>query len=130
MVKIKTRKKMNLPEIIQWGWDNGIKNEEFMASLGGRIYFDEDSWIDIEKDNLISPEETFEVEVEEDITEETVIPKLIEFCDYDNDSTGLGYFYDTETRINDVKDHDSIAFYMLNDDLSMTLLWKDGEMVE
>lgn len=28
MVKIKTRKKMNLPEIIQWGWDNIKRNSQ------------------------------------------------------------------------------------------------------
>lgn len=83
MVKIKVKKYMDLAELIKWAGENRIKNKKFIGSSGGGIYFyfDEDSWISIDEPNLIEPDETFEVEVEEDITEETVIPKLIEFCD-------------------------------------------------
>lgn len=128
MVKIITKKKMTLPEIIQWGWDNGIKNEEFMASLGGRIYFDEDSWIDIEEDNLISPEETFEVEVEEEITEETKIHNLVEVYRASSGVLKLAILFGT--NIKNANTDETIAFYMLNDDYTMSLLWKDGEMID
>lgn len=137
MAKMKVKKEMTLPEIIQWGWDNGIKNEEFMASLGGCIYFDEDSYIDIEEDNLIAPEETFEVEVEEEITEETVISRLLEVrnavpsnkTEWKDLKILKSYLYGNHS-ISEIKNEYSVAIYMLNDDMTMTLLWKDGEMVE
>lgn len=137
-MKYKVKKQMTLPEIIQWGWANEIKNESFIASLGGRINFDEDSYIDIEEDNLIAPEETFEVEVEEEVTENTKLPTLIELfvSDYVNDYGQIMHMYHNESingAIGDVEDDTkalSKAFYMLNDDLSMTLIWRNGEMVE
>ena len=32
--------------------------------------------------------------------------------------------------ISEVKNKHSVAFYMLNDDMTMTLIWKDGAMVD
>ncbi|MDT0715391.1 hypothetical protein RM629_03990 [Staphylococcus chromogenes] len=128
MVKIKVKKEMELPELLRWASDNDIKNDKIKGDQGSTVYFNKNGWVSTP--TFTNMEENFEVEIEQEITEETVIPKLIEFCDDDNDSTGLGYFYNTKTRINDVKDHDSIAFYMLNDNMTMTLLWKGGGMVE
>ncbi|WP_415410080.1 hypothetical protein [Staphylococcus agnetis] len=125
-MKIKTIKKMTLPELIQWGLGKGIKHKEFTGSRNGIVEFNFIGWV---RTDLIEPDETFEVEVEEEVTEETVIPKLIEFCCDDYDSMEFGYF-NIETKIKDMKDQGSIAFYMLNDDMTMTLIWKNGEMVE
>lgn len=127
MVKIKTKKKITLPELIQWAWENDIKDKLFISSDAGTVNFNEIGGVSV---NAIRQDTTFTVEVEEEITEETVVPKLIEFCDDDNDSVGFSCLYNIETRIEDMKDHNSIAFYMINDDMTMTLLWKEGGMVE
>ncbi|WP_449126041.1 hypothetical protein ACSAXG_04785 [Staphylococcus chromogenes] len=128
MVKIKVKKEMTLPELIQWGWENKIVNERFCGSLGGCIYFDEDSWIGIDELDLVQHDEFFEVEVEEEITEETKIPVLVEVYKWKE------IFYKSalkhNTSVSFEKDETSLAFYMLNDDMTMTLLWKEGEMVE
>ncbi|WP_281197423.1 hypothetical protein, partial [Staphylococcus felis] len=76
--------------------------------------------------------DTFEVEGEEEITLDTEIPNLVEICEYNNELTTTIYF---EHSIKKVLDFEGIyathkAFYMLNDDMTMTLLWKNGEMVE
>ncbi|MDT0739750.1 hypothetical protein [Staphylococcus chromogenes] len=134
MAKVKVKKEMTLPEIIQWGWDNEIKNEEFMANLGGCIYFDEDSYIDIEEDNLIAPEERFEVEVEEEITEKTVIPEILHVYEYGGDtitSLDKNYSISSLIKMNEHRlDLENLAFYMLNDDMTMTLIWRNGGMAE
>ncbi|NHM92950.1 MULTISPECIES: hypothetical protein [Staphylococcus] len=138
MVKIKTKKEMTLPELIEWAWKNGIKNEEFTGSRGGRIYFYETSyeasWVGIKEPTFVEPKETFEVEIEEEITEYTKIPRLIEVYEYDG---RLSAYLNTKMPIKKVLNDSQndplyvpIAFYMLNDDMTMTLLWKDGEMVE
>lgn len=127
MVKIKVKKEMDLIELIKWGFKNKIKDKLFFSSDAGTVNFNEIGGVSV---NAIRQDTTFTVEVEEEITEETVVPKLIEFCDDDNDSVGFSCLYNIETRIEDMKDHNSIAFYMINDDMTMTLLWRNGEMVE
>ncbi|EKU50332.1 hypothetical protein [Staphylococcus massiliensis] len=74
-------------------------------------------------------DEGFVVEVEEEITEDTKIPVLLERCQEEYYS-GHEWFEHTNTSIKKEKEQGSKAFYMLDDDMSMTLLWKDGEMVE
>ena len=49
MVKIKKEKKMTLPELIQWGWDNDVKEKAFYSNLdGGSVYFDKVQNVSIE----------------------------------------------------------------------------------
>ncbi|UOC12414.1 hypothetical protein [Staphylococcus agnetis] len=133
MVKIKVKKEMNLPELIQWGWKNGKEHRIFYGSEGGEVHFNDDSWVTIE--TAVEPDETFTVEVEEEVKEETEIPRLVEVyktlrgdvssAAYSNKS--INYILDANERY---QNQPSKAFYMLNDDYTMTLIWKDGEMVE
>ncbi|WNM54226.1 hypothetical protein CoNPh17_CDS0030 [Staphylococcus phage S-CoN_Ph17] len=68
---------MTLPELIQWGWKNCITEKAFYSNLdGGSVYFDMLQNISIEHE--IAVNETFTVEIEESITEETAIPRLLE----------------------------------------------------
>ena len=41
-MKIKTKKEMNLPELIEWGFKNNIRNESYITSddEGYELYFD------------------------------------------------------------------------------------------
>jgi hypothetical protein len=66
-------------------------------------------------------------EVEEEITEDTELYGLVELGD---DGAGEDFFFSRGLSINDCKDEFTQAFYMLNDDLTMTLIWRDGELVE
>lgn len=78
--------------------------------------------------------DTFTVEAEEEITEDTKIPTLIELFVSDYGQIIHTYF---RTSIREaigevVKGVDALpkAFYILNDDYTMTLIWKDGELVK
>ncbi|UXU56519.1 hypothetical protein [Staphylococcus agnetis] len=128
MVKIKVKKGMNLPELIQWGWDNGIENKKFYGSLKGCVDFSEYSCIGIDEWGLVKPGDTFTVEVEEEITEDTVINGLVEV--YRASSGFLKSVMFPRESVRVAKRDVTVAFYMLNDDMTMTLLWKNGEMVE
>lgn len=133
MVKIKVKKEMNLPELIQWGWDNKSKNREFYSENGKKVIFNSNG--NVKPKVYFKPEDTFTVEVEEEITEETEIPILVEVyktlggylssAAYSNKS--INYILDANERY---QRQPSKAFYMLNDDYTMTLIWKDGEMVK
>ncbi|UXR83212.1 hypothetical protein [Staphylococcus sp. IVB6214] len=73
-MKIKVKKEMNLHELIKWAWENSIKHKEFTGSRNGIVEFDFRGWV---RTDLIEPDEIFEVEVEEEITEETVLSCLV-----------------------------------------------------
>lgn len=69
-------------------------------------------------------ETVFEVDIEEDLTEDTKIPKMLVL---DNDGS-------TRLRNNHCASHynsiDTKALYMMNDDMTMTLIWKNGRLVK
>lgn len=80
---------------------------------------------------------TYTVEVEEEITEDTVIFRLLEVRNaipskqegWKDLKILKSYMYGNRT-IAEVENEYTVAFYMLNDDMTMTLIWKDGAMVE
>lgn len=131
-MKIKVKKKMTLPELIQWGWDNKNKNREFYSENGKKVIFNSNG--NVKPKVYFKPEDTFTVEVEEEITEDTVIPKLVNYYVQNGRSLiatrpkksiseVLNVYTKGEGIINS-------AFYILNDDYTMTLIWRNGEMVE
>lgn len=132
MVKIKVKKDMFLAELIEWGYKNIVTGETFINSSDDEVTFLDDGWI--ETSTAIHPRSIFEVEVEEEITEQTKIPTLIELI-----VSNLGQFmcmhFNTSIK-NTIGDDEedakamSKAFYMLNDDYTMTLLWRNGGMVK
>ncbi|MDT3959515.1 hypothetical protein [Staphylococcus kloosii] len=69
----------------------------------------------------------FTIEVEEEITEDTEFKKLYY-------TTILSRIVESScTTIRSCLKHiavEPIAFYILNDDLTMTLIWRDGKLIE
>ncbi|MEB7460953.1 hypothetical protein [Staphylococcus borealis] len=139
MPKIKVKKQMNLPELLAWGmttpnYEMGIEYHNENVS----VYFNDVGEPRIEcKYRFIPSHETFTVEVEEEITEETAIPRLLEVrnaipsneTEWQDLKILKSHLYGNHS-ISEVKNEYSIAFYMLNNDMTMTLLWKDGAMVD
>ncbi|MDK3882528.1 hypothetical protein O0C98_04280 [Staphylococcus pseudintermedius] len=130
-MKIKVKKEMNLLELIEYIKKNEIADKVFFDKKGkGKVVVGDDRHLYMTDLNLT---DTFTVEVEEVITEETEIPVLVELF-----MSGLGEIIHTyhRTSIGEamgevVKGVDALpkAFYILNDDMTMTLIWKDGELV-
>ena len=82
-MKIKTKKQLNLPQLIEWAMDNDMHDKSFCGyRYGDAVHFDENE--DMLCDH-VSLNEIFTVEVEEEITEDTVIDKLVAI-DSDNDA--------------------------------------------
>lgn len=123
MVKIKTTKQLNLPQLIEYAWDNDIRDKGFESERTSRAYFDYDGYLSCTR--AMEPTDTFTVTVEQEITEDTRLDKLV--VRYRNDDI---YIFPQE-RIDDFKNDSSIvAFYIPNNDLTMTLIWRDGKLVE
>lgn len=136
MPKIKRKVEMTLPKLIEWAWENEVSDKAFYSNLdGGSVYFDKIQNLSIEHEIAIN--ETFTVEVEEEVTEETQIYRLLELKDSFTFKDGgwkdlnimKSNMYGNQS-ISEVKNDESKKFYMLNEDETMTLIWKDGAMVE
>lgn len=84
MPTIKTKKEMNLPELIEWGWNNKelSKNKRFTSKNKGSlaikqsVIFNHFSYAEIENNYCYGPEDTFTVEIEEPITEDTKLEEI------------------------------------------------------
>ncbi|XWX32529.1 hypothetical protein LCFBJUUZ_CDS0070 [Staphylococcus phage PG-2021_76] len=122
-MKTKTKKEMNLPQLIEYAWKHGLKGITFYSINADRgvdyeVSFDEDG--NFYSNDEINPELIFEVEVEEEITEDTVLPELVT-------RTVKGHYgLWKKGSINSLKHitfNDVEAFYIPNDDLTMTLIW-------
>lgn len=123
MVKIK--KQFTLPQLIEWGFENDVTGAMFSDDIdkAKRIRFEVGILVSIHGD--MNKEDIFTVEVEEEIREDTRLDKLV--VRYRNDDI---YIFPQE-RIDDFKnDSNIVAFYIPNDDLTLTLIWRDGKMVE
>ncbi|HEC2192597.1 TPA: hypothetical protein R1935_001229 [Staphylococcus delphini] len=131
-MKIKVKKEMNLHQLIQWARENNVKGETFTSNYGRMVKFYSD--VSFNTMEPIYHWDTFTVEVEEEIKEETVIPFIVEL--YVNNhgvketSMHLDNTISNILSINKILMRKNSILYMLNDDATMTLLWKEGEMVE
>ncbi|NHB72707.1 hypothetical protein, partial [Staphylococcus sp. 191] len=91
-MKIKTKKQMNLPQLIEWAWENDVRSRMFIGSGDGIVKFGIGGLVT--KLEFIDSDETFKVEVEEEITEETVIPMVLETWEYYDGSLNAGLRYE------------------------------------
>lgn len=124
MVKIKNKVEMTLSELIEWGLENGIKSRRFTSNRLSSKHVDFDKLGGVCFSGFYSYllEDTFTVEIGEEITENTKIPEMLEIFQ-DNDATQ--WFGNS---IEQVKDDFSREFW-LKDGNTMTLIWKYGELV-
>lgn len=115
---------MTLPELIEWGFKNEIKNIEFVSNFFEKksVIFNLSGWAEFSDEYAYLPEDTFTVEVEEEITEETVFKRFYEY------TKGQSFMIYENTSISKIKDEVSKEFWM-KDGNTMTLIWRDGELV-
>lgn len=110
MPTIKTKKEMNLPELIEWGWKNTdkVQGKNFKSNVKdvfgnySIVQFSVDSYGF--KTDQVTRKDTFTVEVEEEITEDTVFKQLIEASEDD-------LFVIENGSINTERDNLSESFY-------------------
>ncbi|MCD8921672.1 hypothetical protein K2V69_13415 [Staphylococcus gallinarum] len=125
-MKIKTKKQLNLPQLIEWAMKNDMHERSFCGDrYGDAVHFDENE--DILCDH-VSLTETFTVEVEEEITEDTVLPKMLEM--YRDATSNLGAEIYINQSINSVIENaEVLTLHIVNDDGTHTLIWRDGKLV-
>ncbi|MCD8896563.1 hypothetical protein [Mammaliicoccus sciuri] len=121
MPTIKTKKEMNLPELIEWAGKNKVTNQIFRADKQlMNIQFDNHG--DFKTYGFTGIDTTFKVEVEEEITEDTVFEHIIEVRGSDHATWN-------NTSIADEKLPNSTQFYAYIDE-EYKLIWRDGKLVD
>lgn len=130
-MKIKTKKEMTLPELIEWGIKNGITSKEYTCDNNDgykSVIFDIGGKVHLNRFQTYLADDKYEVETEEQITEDTVIPKLmVKF------KSPSRYQVFSNDYINgfEVEEGNIEAFYIMNEDLTMTLIWtKEKGLIE
>lgn len=125
-MKIKTKKQLNLPQLIEWAMENEITNTWFRASnvkeYISEVFFGATGLPQFS--STVNKNDLFTVEVEEEITEDTVIPKML--LVYASDDS---HFIE-DRSLGGLSKSCVEGIYILNDDLTLTLIWKDGKLVE
>ena len=133
MPTIKQKVEMNLPQLIEWAWENPKQVERRTFKSDKRDSFGKNAEIYFTNSghgfytHRVTDKDTFTVEVEEQVDENTELIALVELSSRGLLGNTRLYRYHS---INDVIDNQSVAFYILNDDQTMTLIWRDGKLVE
>ncbi|CAC6022007.1 putative phage PVL protein [Staphylococcus aureus] len=133
-MKIKVKKEMRLDELIKWARENPDLSQ-------GKIFFStgfSDGFVRFHPNtnkcstsSFIPIDIPFIVDIEKEVTEETKFDRLLEV--YEIQEGAYMSALHTNTSIKERLENTSFptkAFYILNDDMTMTLIWKDGELVE
>lgn len=142
MAKVKKKVEMTLPELIKWGFKNGIKNKAFVRDRDSvrsqlnfkPIAFNSSGYVEFSNDYSYSPEDTFTVEIEEEITEETKLPKFLEISFSRKSGRDFAVVRENQSIKNIVDKNiehfiDTRTIHLFEDDGTHTLIWKDGELV-
>jgi hypothetical protein len=139
MVKIKTKKQIDLSMLINWAWHN-IENVEidFLKTDNTNNYgnynkinfSDENSTF--YTDEVLDNELTVDVYVE--ITEDTVIPKLIERWEYnDKEHERFRYIEHENKSINKVlfvtQNKVEATHFYAEIDGELKLIWREGKLI-
>lgn len=141
-MKIRTNKQFTLPQLIEYAWDNGIKGKTFYARETGmeNVYFNALGRAEFSDVHQFSSDDYFTVEVEEELTEYTVIPKLMTTFKKTYLENGFGYQrarIDEDYTIKLMLDKAGMhgepvkTLHIVNDDGTHTLIWThDKGLVE
>ena len=132
MVKIKREVEMTLPELIEWGFKQKELLPFFYGSREGSfVQFTPDGWVNI---TGIESTDTFTIEVEEEITEHTNLDTVLEIYSDLHSPGSISSFIQKGDSINSIIECNPTGFkteclYLVNGDMTLTLIWKDGELV-
>ncbi|HDU1288260.1 TPA: hypothetical protein REV21_001843 [Staphylococcus pseudintermedius] len=129
-MKIKVNKEFTLLGLIEYIKKNGIANKVFLNKKG-KVVVGDDRHLYMTDLNLT---DTFTVEVEEEITERTVIPLFLEVYEHEGE---LVFLPQREKSIKDLLEESDLeenittkTLYIINDDGTLTLIWRDGELIK
>lgn len=104
-MRIKRRKQMRLDELIKYVWEHGVENETYRSDMGNTVSIGVQGlmWTN----SIIGRDDTFTVETEEELTEETELPAIL--TGVKGDDGRMIYRQHTFLSINRVKEGAAVA---------------------
>lgn len=141
MMKIKREVQKTLPQLIEWVWKSEKsdgKAKYFKCKEGNEtkhiIYANPTGRLNLDSERFYDKNDLFTVEEEIEITEDTVIPKSLVMFEHNgnthieqHDSKCINEILTLDKK---VKGSVTKTIHAMNDDLTLTLIWRDGELVE
>ena len=132
-MKIKRKVEKNLPQLIEWGFENDITNKEYVCNehKAKSVIFNLSGWAEFSDEFSYNPHDTFTVEVEEEINEDTELDLIERFIVNNKTYYTNPQAMSINTCLGSAPD-DIIAthFYIENDDRELVLIWRDGKLVD
>ena len=118
-MKIKQEKQLNLPQLIEYAWDNNVENKEYPCDgfEDKTVIFNGMGWAEFSDEYSYNLTDTFTVEVEEDITEDTVFNYLLLTYKKDNDKIET-HWYENKCKKSVLSQSDSLMY--VSEQLSIT----------
>ena len=120
-MKIKRKVQLTLPQLIEWGFGNDIREKSFIANeyVGDQKQEVHFNAVGIPKFSaFVNKDSTFTIEVEEEITEDTVIPKMLVIGRFD------GYEEVYNQKLSSFNQH-LLSAYLIHDDGHMELIYDE-----
>lgn len=127
-MKIKRKVQKNLPQLIEWALENGIKNTYYVSENRHIVTFDENGFLE----NATLPlNAIFTVKVEEEITEDTELDLIERFIVNNKTYYTNPQTMSINTCLGAAPDDIIIThFYIETDNRELILIWRDGKLVE
>lgn len=127
-MKIKTKKTLNLPQLIEWVIENKKFGCTYISDNFNKVYVTDDGIIEF---NGSFYRDIFTIITFEEITEDTELDLIERFVG------AMGYSCYTTHRMT-IKDClrrspeecTTTHFYIENDDRELVLIWRDGRLME
>lgn len=132
-MKIKRKVQKTLPQLIEWGFENDVTNKEYVCNehKAKSVIFNLSGWAEFSDEFSYNPHDTFTVEEEVEITEDTELDLVLRFIAEDK-----AYYTNPQTMsINTCleAERDDVTkthFYIENDERELVLIWRDGKLVK
>ncbi|MCS4486367.1 hypothetical protein [Staphylococcus americanisciuri] len=133
MAKIKVKKKVRLEELLKKIRSHEIETKHYLGWCGTDVY-PGDLIEDFEIADFV-PEDTFEIEIDQEIDEDTELKGLVEKI---KNCVGDVKYVNWESpqsvnsciKFSKALGAISLAFYIEQDNNELKLIWKEGEFVE
>ena len=123
-MKIKTKKQLNLPQLIEWVIENKKFGFTYISDNFNKVYVTDDGIIEF---NGSFYRDIFTIITFEEITEDTPLSMIIE-CD--EDSFFWVFKEITLKEMHESKCLKETTKYYKDEDEKMYLIWRDGKLVE
>ena len=129
-MKIKRKAQKNLPQLIEWGFKNDVINKEYVCNehKAKSVIFNLMGWAEFSDEFSYNPHDTFTIEVEEEITEDTHLDYLYALTNDDEKEIHRCMNFTIKNASMVIGRNDLTFFTLVGNDL--VKIYENGKLVE